>query len=313
MATEIVWNQATVAEWRRLIDRANHATLPQSWAYAQAMAAADRQFPHFGVIREGGIEIGCILALERRAPGGFSRISLHRGPLWIETPPEDRQRDVLGALRRKWPRRPWRRMSFIAEMPAGAASHRLLEESGFRRAGDGYRSILMDLARPEAARRASLRASTRQRLGQGERSGLAVEIDRHGKAAFPWLLQRYEIEKKLKGYRGPSVTLAIQMMRSARPYDEGLVLLARQGEEPVAGIFVLRHGASATYQIGWTGAEGRRLQATYLLLWRAMETLAGEGVRHFDLGGINPDHAAGVTEFKRGFGGDEYELIGTYT
>ncbi len=310
---EIVWNQATVDDWRRLVDAATGATLPQSWTYAQAMPAAERQIPHFGVIVAGGAELGCVLALERRAAVGLKRISIHRGPLWIGAASEEHQGAVLQTLRRRWPRRPWRRVSFIPEMLAGARSHALLDRAGFRRAGDGYRSILMDLRLPEIERRARMRPSARQRLTQAERAGVEVEVDRHGKAALPWLLQRYEIEKKLKGYRGPSVPLALQLMLAARPYDEGLVLLARHGEERIAGILVLRHGDTATYQIGWTGAEGRRLQATYLLLWRAMEILAGEGVRHLDLGGINPETAAGVTEFKRGFGGSEYELIGTYT
>ena len=58
MPVELVWNQATVADWRRLVDVAAGATLPQCWAYAEAMAAAEKQVPHFGVIRAGGGNAG---------------------------------------------------------------------------------------------------------------------------------------------------------------------------------------------------------------------------------------------------------------
>lgn len=310
---EIVWDQLTVAGWRRLVDSVAAATLPQSWAYARAMFLAERQIGHFGVIRSAAEDVGCVLVLERRALGLFSRVSIHRGPLWLRPVTEAVRRATLQSLRRRWPRRPWRRVSFIPEMPAGAQSHLLLEEAGFRRAGDGYRSIVVDLARAEPERRARMRPSARQRLRQAEQAGLEIEVDRQGKATLPWLLQRYDIEKRLKGYRGPSLPLALHLMKAARKNNEGLVLLARHGEERIAGILVIRHGDTATYQIGWTGAEGRRLQATYLLLWRAMEILAAEGVRRLDLGGINPVTAAGVTEFKRGLGGEEYELVGTYT
>lgn len=313
-SVEILWDRMTVADWRRLIDLAKGATLPQSWAYARAMFLAERQIAHFGEIRADWQEVGSVLVLERRALGGLlRRISIHRGPLWMRPVSDDVKRETLRALRRKWPRRPWRRLSFIPEMPAGAESHRLLEEAGFRRAGEGYRSILIDLTPPESDRRARLRPGARQCLRQAEQAGLYVEVDRHGKATLPWLLPRHDIEKSLKGFRGPSRSLAIQLMKAARKKNEGLVLLARNEEERIAGVYVVRHGDTATYLIGWTGAEGRRLQATYLLLWRAMEILAAEGVRTFDLGGINPEAAAGVTMFKRGFGGDEYELIGTYT
>lgn len=102
-------------------------------------------------------------------------------------------------------------------------------------------------------------------------------------------------------------------MLAARADGEAMVLIASHGGERRAGIFVVRHGDTATYLIGWTGADGRRLRATHLLLWQAMEALASDGVRRFDLGGINPEKAPGVTLFKRGFGGQEYELVGTYT
>jgi hypothetical protein len=310
---EIIWGEATVADWRRLIDAADGATLPHSWAYAKAMYPAEGQVAHFGVIRRDTREIGCVLALERRALGVFRRISIHRGPLWSE-PATDREHvAVLQALRRRWPARPWRRISFIPELPAGAESHRLLTEAGFARIGDGYRSILVHLDEDDPRRRARMRPTARHMLQRAERAGLEVEIDRHGKAALPWLLQRYDIEKRLKGFRGPSLPLALHLMKAARGKGEALVMLASLGGERLAGIYVLRHGDTATYLIGWTGAEGRRLGATHLLLWRAMDTLAGEGVRRFDMGGINPEAAPGLTLFKRGFGGRDYELIGSYT
>lgn len=310
MATEIVWNQATVADWRRLIAGAAGATLPQSGAYARAMAATERQVPYFGVIHDAAGEAGCILVLERRALKALSRVSIHRGPLWLRPDvPTETVTGALAALRRRWPARPWRRVSFIPELAAGATSHALLAEAGYRRVGDGYRSILVDLP----ASRDALRATWRHDLQRAERGGLSVEIDRHGKTTLPWLLQLADLDRKLRGYRGPSAKLALQLMLAARPDGDGLVLVASHGGERIAGILVVRHGDTATYLIGWTGAEGRRLCATHLLLWRAMDVLAADGVRCFDLGGINPEEAPGLSLFKRGLGGREYELIGTYT
>ena len=310
MATEIVWNQATVADWRRLIAGAVGVTLPQSGAYARAMAATERQVPYFGVIHDATGEVGCILVLERRALKALARVSIHRGPLWLRPDvPTETVTGALAALRRRWPTRPWRRVSFIPELAAGAASHVLLAEAGYRRVGEGYRSILVDLP----ASRDALRATWRHDLQRAELGGLSVEIDRHGKATLPWLLQLADLDRKLRGYRGPSAKLALQLMLAARPDGDGVVLVASHGGERIAGILVVRHGDTATYLIGWTGAEGRRLCATHLLLWRAMDVLAADGVRRFDLGGINPEEAPGLSLFKRGLGGREYELIGIYT
>jgi hypothetical protein len=311
---EIEWDRATLADWRRLTDGVQGATLPQSFAYARAMHATERQIARFGVIRDAGGEAGCVLVLERRSLAVLSRISIHRGPLWTRAAPSPSTlAATLALLRRRWPSRPWRKVSFIPELPAGAESHRHLAEAGFRRVGDGYRSILVDLAAPADARRAALRATWRHQLQKAERAGVAVEVDRHGKTTLPWLLQRSDLDRKLRGYRGVSSKLALQLMLAARGGNEATVLIAGHGGERIAGILVIRHGDTATYLLGWTGADGRRLGATHLLLWRAMEALAADGVARLDLGGINPEAAPGLTLFKRGLGGEEYELVGTYT
>ena len=43
-----------------------------------------------------------------------------------------------------------------------------------------------------------------------------------------------------------------------------------------------------------------------------MQELKQHGVRMLDLGGINPDTAPGVTEFKLGTGGEAVETVGQY-
>jgi len=40
--------------------------------------------------------------------------------------------------------------------------------------------------------------------------------------------------------------------------------------------------------------------------------LPARGVPAFDLGGVNPDHAVGVTQFKTSLGGDWVETVGLY-
>jgi lipid II:glycine glycyltransferase (peptidoglycan interpeptide bridge formation enzyme) len=74
----------------------------------------------------------------------------------------------------------------------------------------------------------------------------------------------------------------------------------------------LIHGTAATYHVGWSGEEGRRLGAHNLLLWEAMSRLAAHGVRRLDLGGVNTQSSAGVARFKLGAGGEVVTLAGTW-
>ena len=63
---------------------------------------------------------------------------------------------------------------------------------------------------------------------------------------------------------------------------------------------------------GWADEAGRKSGAMRLVLWRAVLALKARGVAWLDLGGINPENAPGVTEFKLGTGGQAVETAGLY-
>ena len=81
---------------------------------------------------------------------------------------------------------------------------------------------------------------------------------------------------------------------------------------PIGAILLARHGAAATYLVGWTSDDGRRLHAHHFLLWRAIEHLKANGTRWLDLGGHNETAAAGIARFKLGLGGEPVTLVGAY-
>ena len=80
----------------------------------------------------------------------------------------------------------------------------------------------------------------------------------------------------------------------------------------VAGIAVIRHGASATYLAGWTSAAGRHHNAHNLLLWHAITKLRESGTDWLDLGGVDTQSAPGLARFKLGLGGALETQSGTY-
>ena len=70
------------------------------------------------------------------------------------------------------------------------------------------------------------------------------------------------------------------------------------------------HGDTATYLIGNTNAEGRRVQANYAMLWQAIIDAKSLGCGWYDLGGLNKNTPKGVAGFKSGLNGDNYQLVG---
>lgn len=318
-SVRIAWNNCTIGEWNRLLAQIPRSTLTQSFAYGEAMLLTERWRPQFGLIERDDRPVGLVMALEKKLLSLATVVKIHRGPLWLAEGLEPAVMEAgLRALRQRYPARLVRWVTFLPELPAGTESTALLTRCGWRPTSDDpYRTIWVDLEPEPDILRQRLRRNWRHHLKQAEGAGLTVE-NHPEHAGLPWLIERYLDDRQARGYRGPSGPLAVRLRnalhKNANPHYGALLLRALDSAgQPQAGVFMLRHGLSATYQIGWNSPEGRRNHAHQLLLWQAMLALRTRGVRWLDLGGINPASAAGVTDFKRGLGGDEVELTGSYT
>ncbi len=151
----------------------------------------------------------------------------------------------------------------------------------------------------------------RSSLEQSWAYGEAVAATASG-PELDWLMRRYVSFRRERRFLGPDPDLIQAFATSVGGRGDVLVMRALADGVPVAGLLLLRHGASAMYYVGWTSDEGRRCRAHNLLLWRGMLALRAAGVAWLDLGGINTASAPGVARFKLGFGGEVFTLAGTY-
>ena len=100
--------------------------------------------------------------------------------------------------------------------------------------------------------------------------------------------------------------------------EKGALFLAYDKEKVIGGILIIFEGGTATYYYGASDHEARKCMASYLLQWTAIREAKKRGMKHYDFLGIAPaaargdsgEHAknhpwAGVTDFKKKFGGRE--------
>jgi hypothetical protein len=309
---EIRWNEGTMGDWSALFARLPRSTLPQSFGYAQAMGKTHGYVPRLGLIQRDGATIGLVQLLERRFLKIFQQRQMHRGPLWLDGVPEPVVVEAtLRLLRKACPDNLLSRASLLPELPAGPEGEDLMRRCGFRRFGPGYRTVWLDLAQSEEQLRAGLARDWRQRLKGAEKGGLRLDLDWEAKN-LPWLMKQEQEQALAKGFRPMTGRLAVRLRNALVKKDGVLIAAALERDSPVACALVYIHGSAATYQIGWANERGRKADAMRLVLWRVMLALKQRGVRWFDLGGINPESAPGVTEFKLGTGGEAVETVGLY-
>ncbi|MDQ2103583.1 lipid II:glycine glycyltransferase FemX [Azospirillum isscasi] len=326
-AVTILWNEGTVGEWASFFARIPRSTLPQCFAYAGAMGRTHGFVPRLGLIRRDGAPIGLVQLLERRMFRLFHQRQIHRGPLWLDGVEPDlaTQEAAFRLLRRACPDNPLNRASLLPELAAGPEADGMLRRCGFRRFGPGYRTVWLDLSRGEEELRAAMARDWRQRLKGAEKAGLVIDLDWEAKN-LPWLMKQEHEQALTKQFRPMTGALAVRIRNAlvkggAGKGDGVLMAAALEGRsndarskdaKPAASALFYIHGGSATYQIGWSSDSGRKSGAMRLVLWRAALALKARGVGWLDLGGINPDSAPGVTEFKLGTGGQAVESVGLY-
>lgn len=296
------------ARWQALFATAPRPALEQDWSFGEAMTTTTKVPVERLIVLRDESPVALVQAFRRRLIGKFSLIRLVRGPVWLDEDDEAERAGVLRALRRHW--RPGRGtlLSFVPELPVGEESDGLMRAAGMRRMVTGYSTIWVDLATDSDVLRSRLDGKWRNALVKGEAGDIRVETS-HGGDVLNDLAARYDAFRRTRRFVGPDGKLARTLVRATMDVT---VLSAHEGRQLIAGALLVRHGSSATYFIGWSGDTGRNVNAQNVLLWRAIETLKKDGVRWFDLGGIDAVHAPGIARFKLGLGGDVTTLAGSY-
>lgn len=295
------WDLAARPEWEGLLARAGRCGLQQAWAYGEALAEGGLAVHRLVAHDAAGRPLACAQFASRRILGLLPVGFLLRGPVWVQraaAPPAEEA--VLREVRSRFGR------GLLVWAPEAT-----LRPRGRRPVITGYSTGWLDLSHPIEALRRSLHGKWRNQLVRAERANLAIASEPPG-PGLDWLLAANEAHRREIGYRGPSTAFLWRLAAAAARYGDLSCLVAREGGQPVAGILIVRHGAAATYEVGYAGSRGRSLRATYLLLWRAIELLHDAGVQSLDLGGLDTDRAPGVAGFKLGLQPELVIQAGTF-
>jgi CelD/BcsL family acetyltransferase involved in cellulose biosynthesis len=225
---------------------------------------------------------------------------LLRGPVWHDPiAGAAHYQAVLAGIRQRLARR---MLVWAPEAPCHQARRPIIS---------GYGTAWLDLDRGAEMVRQGLAPDWRRDLRRAEAGGLTVR-QLATPQAIGWLLERNEAHRRKVGYRGPTRQFLEQLALAAHEARELVLLLAFERAEPVAGLMVIRHGGSATYEVGHVAPRGRELRAGHLLLWHAITALIRKQARWLDLGGIATDRSPGIARFKLGMGGMVATLPGTF-
>ena len=302
-------NQLSRADWDKALSNIA-APYQQDWAYGDVMVRAGSKVKRVALHDPTGAVCGLAQVILRRI-GFVATFALSSyGPVWTKPLSEAEKVLALRTLRRSFKLR-WPRLVALS-------LDEDLTPKGFRKIMTGDATIRIDLTSDDDVMRASLDGKWRNRLVAAEKSKLKFTSSGAKPGQYQWILDEETKQRRSRGYRGlpASLTTVWQEEKArAKGVDKRagvLVYRADLGKDPAAAMLFLTHGKMATYYIGWSDDEGRKLGAHNLILWNAMLAMKAKGIEQLDLGGVNTGSGAGIARFKLGTGGALIERSGTW-
>ncbi|MFN9068235.1 MAG: hypothetical protein ACK5V3_13465 [Bdellovibrionales bacterium] len=300
---KIDWTLRSVEQWRKLMGEAHQANWMQTWSYAEAHLSQTILPTRMISFNNEAGEIVAIAALQRLKLGPIQFVQIQRGPLWLNgSPTEEQYLSLAKAIRKEFPKSPFTWIRWLPEFNLSPTGHEILSQIHFQLGRHNFQTLWLDLSLDLKDIRQGLDQKWRNLLNKSEKLNVEVKEDTTEKLLKSFL-NFYDLYKSQKNYKGPSKQfLNIEFWNALKSKD--LILLwAFENGIPCAGIALHMHGPAVSYRASWNSAAGRKNCAHYALLWKAIQICKIRGLKKFDLGGVLPDEAPGLSHFKNGLNG----------
>lgn len=223
-----------------------------------------------------------------------------RGPVWRVSPNRQTELDAACALHD----------AGIHLINNEGMSPEVLKLAGYRQIMTPATIAVLDLGETQQERVQAMTAKWRNAMRKAAHAGLMLDVQSYSAAKHQWILSADAIQRKARRYRALSGDL-VQAYATVNK-NQVCVVTASDGATPLAAMIFLKHGAGATYHIGWTSPAGRAVNTHNLCLSIAMDSLSASGVQQLDLGQIDTVNLPGLARFKLGSGAKAIRLGGTW-
>jgi len=310
--------------WENFVNHHPFGHLLQSWEWGEVLLKDKHQIKRFSLWNGGNILISA-LVMKIPLPLGQSYFYIPRGPVldWSKIISDEKYQNAFKFILKGinlWGRK--EKALFLRidpEIPFQDAYLNFLKKLGFRKSKkepQPQRTIFLDLKKSPEELLKNMKSKTRYNIRLAQRKGIRIkEIkDETGIDIFYRLM--LETSKRDKFYAHPKSHYQ-NLIKILGPKGLAEILVAEYNNQPLAANIVSFFNQKSTYLHGASSNIYRNLMPTYLLQWFAILKAQKRNCLIYDFGGIaaedEKNHSwAGITRFKKGFGGEEKRFIGAW-
>lgn len=310
------------AAWDRFIQADPWNAFPQAWAWGEFQVTRGKTVVRLALVDDRGkwLVAGQAIWYPKRYGTGYWFFP--RGPIFAPHILEPREPFCLFLEELLKMQLPHKGLFFRVEPPLTLEEGRGMMPLRMQRthAVEPASTILVDLAETEEELLAAMHPKTRYNIRVAERHGVTVRSGASEADLKLFLRLTAETAERDKFVSHDDAYLRATFEALAPTGFVRLRFAEWQGK-CLAANMEISFGETVTYLHGSSSSEDRQVMAPYLLHWEALKAAKKEGAALYDLYGTNPRLQSsvyykpsweGITRFKRGWGGKEVDLMGTW-
>lgn len=308
--------------WDRFVQADAWNAFPQAWAWGEFQKSRGRSVVRFALVdeRDHWLAAGQGIWYPKRYGTGYWLFP--RGPVFAMHVTEPRETFCAFLEQLAEARFPHTGLFFRVEPPLTLEEGRGMMPLRMQRthALEPASTVLVDLTQTEEELLAAMHPKTRYNIRVAERHGVTVRSGSSEEDVKTFLRLTAETAERDKFVSHEDDYLRASC-EALLPSGFGRLRFAEWQGKCLAANFEIAYGDTVTYLHGSSSSQDRQVMAPYMLHWEAMKTAKKEGATVYDLYGTNPRLQSnvyykpsweGITRFKRGWGGKDVDLMGTW-
>ena len=199
-----------------------------------------------------------------------------------------------------------------AEPLADNIAQLLVGEGKFRKSKKEIqpaKTVVIDLGKAELDLLGIMHHKTRYNIKVAEKHGITVGESTDGEV-FWQLMNETTKRDKFSSHPKNYYSKLLEQIHDGGIYTK--LFIAKQSDTPLAAAMVLVYGDTGYYLHGASDHSQRQLMAPVKLHWEIIKYCKAQGLKKYDLWGIDSHKWPGVTRFKLGWGGQVIEHPGSF-
>lgn len=301
------------ADWEGFLATRPEANFLQSWYWGQFHEALGKKVFRLGFYQNNKL-VGVMLSVVEDAKRG-RYLTVPGGPI-IDWKSSGQVNAFVKEIRKIAAAD---RCVFVRVRPqleANEFSKSLFAKSGFISAPlhlHAELTLQLDITKPEEELLANMRKATRYEIKKALSLGIKITTTDNPDALKSFFKLQIATSKRQK-FVPFSYKFLYEQFKVFSQDKKALLYSAELNGKLLAQAFVIFYGQEAAYHYGAGTEEGRKYPGAYLIQWEAIKEARERGITRYNFWGVapldKPNHRfAGVSLFKRGFGGSEFEYL----